>query len=51
VQNDLVSVLYYRMRWARLSPVWAMIPDQWQTATPRLYDDMRATLDRWRSGG
>jgi tetratricopeptide (TPR) repeat protein len=49
VQNDLISILYYRARWGRMSPVLAMIPGDWQTATPRLYDDMQATLERWRS--
>jgi hypothetical protein len=49
VQNDLISILYYRARWGRMSPVLAMIPGGWQTATPRIYDDMQATLARWRS--
>lgn len=49
VQNDVVSILYYRIRWGRMSPVWAMIPGEWQTATPRIYDDMRSTLVRWQS--
>ena len=49
VQNDLVSILYYRIRHGRMSPVWAMIPGDWQTATSRLYDDMRATLARWQA--
>jgi tetratricopeptide (TPR) repeat protein len=49
VQNDVVSVLYYRIRYGRLSPVFAIIPATWQTAVPRVYADMRATLARWES--
>jgi hypothetical protein len=49
VQNDVISVLYYRLRYGRLSPVFAIIPTTWQTAVPRVYADMRATLARWES--
>jgi hypothetical protein len=34
VRNDLVSILYYRMRYWRLSPVFALIPGTWQDARP-----------------
>ncbi|HYM14265.1 MAG TPA: O-antigen ligase family protein [Dehalococcoidia bacterium] len=50
VQNDIYSVLYYRMRYARLSPVAAMIPGDWKSAVPRLYAEMTASLARWQSG-
>jgi O-antigen ligase/predicted Zn-dependent protease len=49
IQNDVYSVLYYRMRYGRLSPVLAMIPGDWQTAVPRLYADMSAALERWKA--
>ena len=49
VRVDLISILYYRVRYQRLSPVNAMIDGDWQTAVPRLYEEMRETLDRWRS--
>jgi O-antigen ligase/Flp pilus assembly protein TadD len=49
VQNDVVSVLYYRLRYGRLSPVTAIIPATWQTAVPRLYGEMQGTLARWES--
>jgi hypothetical protein len=29
--------------------VFAIIPATWQTAVPRIYAEMRATLDRWES--
>jgi O-antigen ligase/tetratricopeptide (TPR) repeat protein len=47
IQNDIVSVLYYRMRFGRLSPVAALVPGDWQDAVPRPYAEMRAALDRW----
>jgi len=47
VRNDLVSVLYYRVRYQRLSPVSAMIDGDWQAAVPRLYEEMQAALARW----
>lgn len=49
IQNDVYSVLYYRMRYGRLSPVLAMIPGDWQNAVPRLYADMSAALQRWKA--
>lgn len=47
IQNDIVSVLYYRMRYGRLSPVLALIPGDWSTAVPRPYADAQAALVRW----
>jgi hypothetical protein len=47
VRNDLVSVLYFRMRYARLSPVFALIPGTWQDAIPRPYAEWQAALVRW----
>ena len=49
VQNDVISVLYYRLRHGRLSPVTAIIPATWQTAVPRAYAEMRDTLARWKA--
>ncbi len=50
VRNDLVSVLYYRMRYGRLSPVFALIPGTWQDAVPRPYAEWVAALGRWDAG-
>jgi O-antigen ligase/tetratricopeptide (TPR) repeat protein len=47
VRNDLISVLYYRVRYQRLSPVSAMIDGDWRFAVPRLYIEMEQTLARW----
>ncbi|MEX0750330.1 MAG: O-antigen ligase family protein [Dehalococcoidia bacterium] len=47
VRNDLISVLYYRVRYQRLSPVAAMIDGDWRFAVPRLYTEMEQTLARW----
>ena len=49
IQNDIVSVLYYRMRYGRLSPVFAMIPGDWSTAVPRPYAAAKAALARWKA--
>lgn len=50
VQNDLISVLYYRMRYGRQSPYFALIPADWQRAVPRPYAEQQAALARWRQG-
>ena len=47
VRNDLISVLYYRMRYGRLSPVFALIPATWQDAVPRPYAEWQEALARW----
>ena len=47
VRNDIISVLYYRLRWGRLSPLSAIIPATWQTAVPRIYAEMHGALARW----
>ncbi len=49
VRNDVVSIVYFRMRWGRLSPIEAIIPGGWNTAVSRLYGEMRDTLSRWES--
>lgn len=49
VQNDTISVLYHRFRFGRMSPVYAMIPAKWQTAVPRTYARMLATLSDWNN--
>jgi len=47
IQNDLQSILYYRMKYGRVSPLDTMIPGGWQRAEPRIYAEMRSALDRW----
>jgi hypothetical protein len=47
VRNDLISILYYRMRFGRLSPVFALIPGTWQDAVPRPYAEWQTALERW----
>jgi O-antigen ligase/tetratricopeptide (TPR) repeat protein len=47
IQNDIVSVLYFRMRYGRLSPVSPLVPGDWQTAVPRPYAEMQDALARW----
>jgi tetratricopeptide (TPR) repeat protein len=47
VQNDLISVLYYRMSYARISPRVALIPGDWQTAVSRVYAEMQAAVQDW----
>ena len=47
IQNDTVSVLYYRLRYGRLSPVLALIPGDWSSAVPKPYADAQAALARW----
>lgn len=49
IQNDIVSVLYYRMRYARLSPVFALIPGDWAAAVPLPFAAQRADLARWQA--
>ena len=49
VRNDLVSILYYRMRFWRLSPVFALIPGTWQDAVPRPYAEWQDALERWEA--
>jgi hypothetical protein len=50
VRNDLISILYYRMRFGRLSPVFGLIPGTWQNAVPRPYAEWQEALERWESG-
>jgi tetratricopeptide (TPR) repeat protein len=47
IRNDLVTVLYFRMRYQRLSPVAPVVPGDWQAAVPRLYAEMAAAVARW----
>src|SRR4029079_7365696 len=51
IQNDIVSVLYYRMRYARLSPVFALVPGDWAAAVPLPFAAQRADLARWDAAG
>ncbi len=50
IRNDAIAILYYRMRYGRVSPIDTMVPGDWQQAIPRLYRDMQDTLARWRGG-
>jgi tetratricopeptide (TPR) repeat protein len=47
IQNDIVSVLYYRLKYGRQSPRWAMIPGDWSRAVPRLYQQMTTAVQTW----
>ncbi|MBF6600800.1 MAG: tetratricopeptide repeat protein [Dehalococcoidia bacterium] len=47
-QADLISILYFRMKYGRISPVVPMIPGEWQQAEPRLYTRIREALARWQ---
>jgi O-antigen ligase/tetratricopeptide (TPR) repeat protein len=47
-QADLISILYFRMKYGRISPVVPMIPGGWQQAEPRLYTRIRDALVRWQ---
>ncbi|HXK34018.1 MAG TPA: O-antigen ligase family protein [Dehalococcoidia bacterium] len=47
VRNDTVSIVYYRQRYARLSPVFPLIPGDWTRAVPRPYATMTDALARW----
>ncbi|MHB8376799.1 MAG: O-antigen ligase family protein [Dehalococcoidia bacterium] len=49
-QADLIAILYYRMKNARVSPVVPMIPGGWQQAEPRLYAEIRDALRLWQPG-
>jgi O-antigen ligase len=49
VRNDLVSILYYRMRYGRLSPVFPLIPGTWIDAIPRPYAAWLDALGRWEA--
>ncbi len=48
IQNDIISILYYRLRYGRLSPSFALIPGDWHTAVPRVYTLMNNAIQRWR---
>lgn len=47
IRNDLISVLYYRMRYGRVSPLSALIPGDWEQAVPRVYAEMQRALAEW----
>lgn len=49
IRNDVISILYYRFRYGRISPGLAMITGDWQNAVPRLYSEMLTATQRWRS--
>lgn len=49
IRNDIVSVLYFRMRFARLSPVFAIIPATWQDAVPRPFAEWNEAVERWKA--
>jgi len=47
IKNDTISVLYYRLRYGRVSPLLPLVSGDWQNAVPRQYQQMKSTLDRW----
>jgi hypothetical protein len=47
-QTDLVSILYYRMKYGRISPYTPMIAGDWQKAEPRLNAEVRQALAAWQ---
>jgi O-antigen ligase len=47
-QQDLISILYYRMKYGRISPYSPMIAGDWQKAEPRLYAQVRQALAVWQ---
>ena len=47
VRNDVISILYYRIRYGRISPRTALIPGDWQAAVPRVYAEMEAAVRDW----
>lgn len=47
-QFDLISFLYYRMKFGRASPVVMLLPGDWQQAVPGQYFRMQEALARWR---
>jgi hypothetical protein len=49
VQNDIISIIYYRLRYGRLSPYFAIIPGDWHGAVPRIFARMRGTLAAWEA--
>ncbi len=50
IQNDIVSILYYRLKYGRQSPHFAMIPGDWSQAVPRLYQQMASAVQTWNHG-
>lgn len=49
IQNDIISILYYRMRYARMSAD-PLIAGEWQTAVPRSYARSVAAVEAWEAG-
>lgn len=47
IQNDTISILYYRLRYGRVSPRQAYIIGDWQRAVPKSFAQMRNTLENW----
>jgi len=45
----LIGILYYRMKFARESPVAILMPGDWQDALPREYEMIQQALQRWRT--
>jgi tetratricopeptide (TPR) repeat protein/O-antigen ligase len=48
VQSDIISILYYRMKFSRGAPITILIPGEWQQAVPGTYLVMQNALFRWR---
>jgi len=43
-----IGIVYFRMKFARESPSIILIPGDWQTASPRLYEEIQRALKTWR---
>jgi tetratricopeptide (TPR) repeat protein/O-antigen ligase len=51
VQSDILSILYYRMKFGRAAPITILIPGDWQQAVPGNYVAMQQALSRWLNPG
>ncbi len=49
VQLDIVSILYYRAKFARGTPITLLIPGGWQEAVPARYAAVEDALRRWQA--
>jgi tetratricopeptide (TPR) repeat protein len=46
-----IGWVYYQMKFAREAPPTYLLPDDWQTALPRLYNRIQQALQRWQASG
>lgn len=47
VQFHLIGILYYRLKFFRVSPHTILLPGEWQQAVPARYAEARDALERW----